>query len=346
MMMKYFVGLDVALRSLALCLVDDSGKTVLEKALPCEVEDVADCLREFGKPIEMVGFEAGTMSQHLYHGLSAEGFNVVCMEARQVSAALSAMRNKTDKNDARGIAQVVRSGWYNPVHMKSRGSHYERALLASRKTVLNKCLDLENEIRGLLKAFGIRLPKAIKRYNFDREVRCIIEADEGLSHALLPMLDAHGMLQQSFVELDRRVKMRARKDDVCARLMTVPGVGEITALTFKAAIDDPARFKSSRNVGAHFGLTPRRFQSGEIDNLGRISRAGDPNVRAALFSAANSLLTRTSSYSSLKVWALRLMRTRGRRRATVALARKLAVILHRMWVDGTEFRWNEMEAKA
>lgn len=343
--MSYYVGLDVALRSLALCVIDGDGRIVLERALDCDASQVADCLRALGKPIKMIGFEAGTMSQHLYHGLRAEGFNVACMEARQVSAALSAMRNKTDKNDARGIAQLVRSGWYNPVHMKGRTSHLERALLASRKTVLNKCLDLENEIRGLLKAFGIRLPKAIKRYNFDREVRAIIEADEGLSHALLPMLDAHGMLLTAFVELDRRVKMDARQDPVCARLMTVPGVGEITALSFKAAIEDPSRFKSSRDVGAHFGLTPRRFQSGEMDNLGRISKAGDPGVRPSLYSAANSMLARTRAYSGLKAWAMRLMRSKGRRRATVALARKLAVIMHRMWVDGAEFRWTAVEAK-
>jgi transposase len=343
--MSCYVGLDVALRSLALCVIDGDGRIVLERALDCDVSQVADCIQALDRPIRMIGFEAGTMSQHLYHGLRSEGFNVVCMEARQVSTALSAMRNKTDKNDARCIAQLVRSGWYNPVHIKGRTSHLERALLTSRKTALNKCLDLENEIRGLLKAFGIRLPKAIKRYNFDREVRAIIEADEGLSHVLLPMLDAHGMLLTAFVELDRRVKMDARQDTVCARLMTVPGVGEITALSFKAAIEDPSRFKSSRDVGAHFGLTPRRFQSGEMDNLGRISRAGDPAVRASLFSAANSMLTRTRAYSGLKAWAMRLMRTKGRRRATVALARKLAIIMHRMWVDGTEFRWTAVEAK-
>lgn len=344
--MSYYVGLDVALRSLALCVIDGDGGIVLERALDCDVSQVADSIRALDKPITIIGFEAGTMSQHLYHGLRAEGFDVVCMEARQVSAALSAMRNKTDRNDARGIAQLVRSGWYNPVHIKGRTSHLERALLTSRKTALNKCLDLENEIRGLLKAFGIRLPKAIKRYNFDQEVRAIIEADEGLSRALLPMLDAHAMLLTAFVELDRRVKMDARQDPVCARLMTVPGVGEITALSFKAAIEDPSRFKSSRDAGAHFGLTPRRFQSGEMDNLGRISRVGDPRVRASLFSAANSMLTRTRAYSGLKAWAMRLMRSKGRRRATVALARKLAAIMHRVWVDGTEFRWTAVEAKS
>ncbi|MCP5081779.1 MAG: IS110 family transposase [Alphaproteobacteria bacterium] len=344
--MKYYVGLDVALRSLALCIVDGDGKVILEKQLFCDVADVVDCLRMFGQPVEMVGLEAGTMSQHLFHGLSAEGFNMVCMETNQVNAALSAMRNKTDKNDARGIAQIVRSGWYNPVFMKSKTSHCERALLTSRKTVLNKCLDLENEIRGLLKVFGICLPKFIKHYNFAKLVRPILEADEGLSHAMMPMLDAHEALLVTFAELDGRVKRDAREDEVCARLMTVPGVGEITALSFKSAIEDPARFKSSRNVGAHFGLTPRRFQLGEMDNHGHVSRAGDAAVRANLYTAANSLLMRTRHPSNLKSWGLKLVRKKGRRRATVALARKIAVILHRIWVDETEFRANGCEVTA
>lgn len=344
--MSYFVGLDVALRSAAVCIIDAEGKIACERALTCDVEEIADYLRTFSHPITRIGFEAGTMSQHLFHGLETEGFDVVCMEARQVAAALSAMRNKTDKNDARGIAQVVRSGWYSPVHMKSRESHYERALLVSRKTILRKCIDLENEIRGLFKVFGIRLPAALGHHRFDETVRPIIEADDGLSHALLPMLEARGVLLDTFHELDKRVKDKARKDPVCELLMSTPGVGAITALNFKAAIDDPSRFSSSRIVGAHFGLTPRRFQSGEMDNQGRISRAGDAEVRAALYSAANSLLTRCKHPSSLKIWGLRLMKTKGRRRATVAVARKLAVILHRMWVDGEEFRWNEQEVIA
>lgn len=344
--MTYYVGLDVGLRTLALCIVDAKGEIVLERSLPCEVADIADCLEAFGEPVALIGFEAGTMSQTLFHGLCAGGFDVVCMEARQVAAALSAMRNKTDKNDARGIAQVVRSGWYNQIHIKSRASHYDRALLTSRKTVLRKCIDLENEIRGLLKAFGIRLPRTVRRYTFDRDIRPIISADDRLAHALLPMLDAHEALLATFKELDRRVTKAARDDEVCGRLMSVPGVGEVTALSFKAAVDDPARFTSSRNVAAHFGLTPRRFQSGEIDNLGRISKAGDPAVRGYLYSAANSMLTRAGNFSSLKAWGLRLMKTKGRKRATVAVARKLAVILHRIWIDGTQFRWSAGEVNA
>jgi len=341
--MSYYVGLDVALRSVALCVINGDGEIILERALDCEIEAIDDCLRKFDYPITKLGFEAGTMSQTLFHGLSALGYDIVCMEARHVSAALSAMRNKTDKNDARGIAQIVRSGWYQPVHMKSRESHYIRAMLTSRKAVLRKCVDLENEIRGLFKAFGIRLPKTLGHHRFDDTVRPIIEADEGLSFALLPMLEARAALYVHFRELDKRVKRVAAQDSICSLLMTTPGVGAMTALHFKAAIDDPERFTSSRTVAAHFGLTPRRFQSGEMDNPGRISRAGDTDVRAALYSAANSLLTRTKQMSPLKSWGLRLVRRRGRKRGTVAVARKLAVILHRMWMDGTPYRWSDVE---
>lgn len=344
--MGYYIGLDVALRSVALCVVNGEGEIVLERALACEVDEIVGCLRDLDHLIERIGFEAGTMSQTLFHGLQAAGFNVVCMEARHVSAALSAMRNKTDRNDARGIAQVVRSGWYRPVHMKSVESHRVRTLLTSRKVLLRKCIDLENEIRGLLKVFGIRLPSSLAHHRFVETVEPIIEADESLAFALLPMLEAQRVLLTNYQEMDRRVKLVAGNDPVCMLLMTAPGVGAVTALHFKAAIDDPERFTSSRLVGAHFGLTPRRFQSGESDNQGRISKAGDADVRSALYSAANSLLTRTRAMSPLKAWGLHLVRTKGRRRATVAVARKLAVILHRMWIDGTQFQWNDQEVNA
>ena len=344
--MEYFVGLDVSLRSCALCVVDPKGNVLVERELACEVNDIAECLSEFEFPIERVGLEAGTMSQHLYFGLQAAGFDVVCLEARQVNAALSAMRNKTDKNDARGIAHILRTGWFSPVHMKSREAHGLRALLSTRKALLKKTMDLANETRGLLKIFGIRLPKSVSHGSFDGIVRPIIEMDDVLAHALVPLLDARVALYQQYLELDRRVKRAASHDEVCLRLMTVPGVGPIAALTFKAAVDDPTRFKRSRTVGAHFGLTPRRYQSGEHDNPGRISKAGDSDVRAALYAAGNALLMRSMAQSQIKSWGMRLMRTNGRRRAVVAVARKLAVLLHRMWIDGTEFRQDQVGGTA
>ncbi|MBB3149442.1 transposase [Phyllobacterium trifolii] len=225
------------------------------------------------------------------------------------------------------------------MHVKSVESHYIRALLTSRKVMQRKCIDLENEIRGLLKVFGVKLPMRLARGAFDAAVRDTIENDPALSHALLPMLQARQMLMETFLELDRRVRRAAREDAMCMRFMGIPGVGEITALSFKAAVDDPTRFKSSRTVGAHFGLTPRRFQSGEKDNPGHISHAGDTDVRATLYAAANAMLMRSVAWNSLKAWGVRLMKTKGRRRAIVAVARKIAVVLHRMWIDGTELRF-------
>ena len=338
--MTHYAALDVSLRSVAICIIDNDGAIRLETSVPSEVEDITAVLDSFDGDITSVGLEAGVLTQYLTYGLQSTGYEVICMEARQVKAALSAMRNKTDKNDARGIAQLLRSGWYSKVHIKSMESHRVRALLSSRKAVLSKCIDLENEIRGLFKVFGIKLPPRLGHGAFDKTVRPTIEADQALAHALVPLLEARLALYKSFRELDNRVRRMALKDPVCQRLMTAPGVGFVTSLTFKAAVDDPTRFKRSRTVPAHFGLTPRRFQSGDMDISGRISRAGDPQVRATLYNAAHAIMTRSSKYSSLKVWGMQLAKKRGHRRAVVAVARKLAVILHRMWIDETSFHWS------
>jgi transposase len=322
-----------------LCVIDERGEIKAETKLSSEVEDIVSYLQGLDYEVTSIGLEAGTLTQYLTYGLQSAGFEVICMEARQVKAALSAMRNKTDKHDARGIAQILRSGWYSRVHVKSMESHHIRALLSSRKAVLNKCIDLENEVRGLFKVFGIKLPPKRGHGAFDVRVRGTIEADPALAQALLPLLDARLVLYRTFRELDNRTRKLAHRDKVCQRLMSAPGVGFITALTFKAGVDDPTRFKHSRTVAAHFGLTPRRFQSGEMDNPGHISRAGDPTVRATLYTAANAMMTRSSKWSSLKVWGMQLAKTRGHRRTVVAVARKLAVIGHRMWLDDTQFRW-------
>jgi transposase len=344
--MTYYAGLDVSLRTVNICVVDEQGNLIAETKVASDVQEIIAYLDALDLDAPSVGLEAGTLTQYLTYGLQSAGFEVICMEARQVKAALSAMRNKTDKHDARGIAQLLRSGWYRRVHVKSMDSHHIRMLLTSRKAVLNKCIDLENEIRGLFKVFGIKLPPRVSHSAFDAEVRDIIEADRILSHALLPLLDARLVLYKTYRELDARARHLAEEDLVCQRLMSAPGVGFVTALTFKAAVDDPRRFKQSRTVAAHFGLTPRRLQSGEMDIEGHISKSGDAQVRATLYAAANAMLTRSSRWSSLKAWGIRLARVRGYRRAVVAVARKLAVILHRMWIDETQFRWGAEGARS
>ena len=339
--MTYFTGIDVSLRSVSICIVDDKGQLCREAKLDAQVDVIARWLHDFSAEVTSVGIEAGALSQYLTYGLQAAGFEVICLEARQVKNTLAAMRNKTDRNDARGIAQILRTGWYSRVHIKSLHSHRVRALLASRKAILKKCVDLENELRGLLRIFGIRLASRVGHGHFDAEVRETFAHDEMLSCALTPLLDARTMLYKTYLKLDNAIHALVKVDPLCTRLMSIPGVGPITALTFKAGVDDPARFKSSRNVAAHFGLTPKRYQSGEMDNPGHISRAGDADVRSVLYIAAHSLLTRNAQWSSLKAWGMRLAKTRGHRRAVIAVARKLAVILHRMWLDSSDFRWGK-----
>jgi len=344
--MTYFTGIDVSLRSVSICVVDESGTIKMECKAVAEVEAIVAALRKFSAEIGQVGFEAGTLTQYLTYGLRKAGFEVVCMEARQVAASLAAMRNKTDRNDARGLAQILRTGWYRSVHVKNAQSHQVRALLSSRKAILTKCIDLENELRGLLKVIGVRLPMRLGHGAFDALVREHIQGNPDWAPALLPMLEARTMLYKTFLTLEYAVRGLARKDATCKRLMTVPGIGPVTSLTFKAAVDDPVRFRSSRTVAAHFGLTPRRFQSGETDNPGHISKSGDPGVRQALYAAAHALMTRSDAWSTLKAWGLRLAKTRGHKRAVTAVARKLAVILHKMWVREMDFQPNSKPVAA
>ena len=229
--MTYCAGIDVSLCSVSICVVDDDGELVAETKLSSDVQEIIAYLDELEQDIDVVGLEAGTLAQYLTYGLQSAGFDVVCMEARQVQAALAAMRNKTDKHDARGIAQLLRSGWYSQVHVKSMESHHIRMLLTSRRAVLDKCIDLENEIRGLFKIFGIKLPPKLGHGAFDRTVRAVIEADEKLSHALLPLRGARLVLYKTFRVLDNRTRHLAWGDEVCELLMTATGVGYVTAVT-------------------------------------------------------------------------------------------------------------------
>jgi transposase len=249
------------------------------------------------------------------------------------------MTMKTDRNDARGIAHLMRLGWFRPVHAKAVVAQEIRALLTARKQLLAKLCDIEASLRGLLRGFGLKVGK-IGRAGFAGRVRELAAGQAMLERVVEPMLRVREALATEFASLHRQVLAIVREDEVCRRLMTVPGVGPVVAITYVTAVDDPARFEKSKELGAHFGLVPRKYQSGEVDYSGRISKVGDAMVRTALYEAANVMLTRAVRLSSLKAWALRLAARAGMRKARVALARKLAVILHRMWVDGTSFRWS------
>jgi transposase len=264
----------------------------------------------------------------------------MCIDARHAKAVLKMQINKSDRNDAAGIARIMQTGWFKEVRVKDLDSHAVRALLASRALLVKIKRDLENQVRGLLKNLGLVIGRA--KFNvFAVRAEELIEGRPELVAAVRPLLKARHAIEQQVDDLDRKVRKLARYDAQVRRFMTAPGVGPITALCFKATIDDPARFKRSRSVGAYVGLTSRRHASGEVDWSGRISKCGDAMLRMYLFEAAGVLLTRVQKWSALKAWGTRLVKRNGLRKAKVAVARKLAVILHRMWIEGTEFNWSK-----
>ena len=343
--MEHYAGIDVSLERSSLCVVDATGKIVREAKVVSEPEALAIFFRQLGVPLTRIGLEAGPLSQWLHAGLTKAGFEVVLLETRQVKAALAAMIVKTDRKDARGIAQLLRMGWYRPVHCKSPPAQEIRALLVGRKLLQGKLLDIELGIRGLLRGFGLKVG-AVSKGRFVARIRELIAGQPMLERVIEPMLQAREALRTEFHTLHRAMLGVVRQDGTCRRLMTVPGVGALVAVTFTSAIDDPARFRHSRAVGAHFGLTPKKYQSGETDVTGGISKVGDAMVRTALYEAAHVMLTRSGKFSVLKRWALEVAKRRGMRRAKVALARKLAIVLHRLWADGSAFRFGKEAAAA
>ena len=343
--MEHYAGLDVSLEQTSVCVVDLQGQVVREAKVTSEPEALVCFLCAHEPEIVRVGLEAGPLSQWLHAGLVAAGFEVVLLETRHVKAALSAMTVKTDRHDARGIAQLLRLGWYRPVHAKSASAQEVRALLTGRKLIQGKLLDIESGIRGVLRGFGLKVGP-ISRGRFEARIRDLVEGQAMLETVVGSMLAARTALQAEFARLHRALLALVRADPVCHQLMSVPGVGAVVAITFRSGVDDPARFRRSRDVGPHFGLTPRKYQSGERDVTGSISKVGDRMVRTALYEAASVMLTRTVRMSPLKSWAMGVAKRRGTKKARVALARKLGVVLHRMWVDGTSFRWTSETAAA
>jgi transposase len=339
---EHYAGLDVSLELTSVCIVDARGEIVCEAKVASEPEALIGYLAGRELPITRVGLEAGPLSQWLHAGLVRGGFDAVLLETRHVKAALSAMTVKTDRHDARGIAQLLRSGWYRPVHAKSVSAQEVRAMLTARKLMQSKLLDVESGIRGVLRGFGLKVGP-ISRGRFEMRIRELVDGHATLETVIGSMLVARTALEAEFKRLHRALLGIVRDDPICRHLMSVPGVGAIVAITFKSGVDDPTRFRHSRDVGPHFGLTPRKYQSGELDVTGSITKVGDRMVRTALYEAASVMLTRTVRFSSLKAWGMGVAKRRGTKKARVALARKLGVILHRMWVDGTTFRWSNEE---
>ena len=343
--MEHYAGIDVSLESASVCVVDASGRIICEAKLASEPDVLIRWFDTLSVKVSRIGLEAGPLSQWLYAGMREAGLPVELLETRHVRDAFKAMPVKTDRKDARGIAQLIRLGWFRPVHCKSLPAQELRAVLTARKLLQGKHHDIEMSLRGILRGFGLKVGPTTTR-SFEGRVRELVEGHPTLLAVADALLQARAILGEQLGKLQKRLVSLARDDTRARLLMTTPGVGVLVALSYVAAIDDPARFRSSKAVGAHFGLTPKKYQSGETDVPGRISKIGDAGVRTALYEAANVILTRPVKGSSLKSWAMRVAKRAGMRKAKVALARKLAVVLHRMLADGTEFVAGRAAAKA
>jgi transposase len=336
--MNYYVGIDVSLEASSVCVVDSNGKIVCESKIVSEPDALITWLKGLKLELTRIGLEAGPLSQWLYAAMRQAGLAVELLETRHVRNALKTMPMKTDRNDARGIAQLMRLGWFRPVHCKSIPAQETRALLTARKLLQVKLHDVEMSLRGILRGFGLKVGKTTPA-RFEGRIRELVAGHPSLEAIAQGLLAVRVALRREFDRFEKQVRTVARCDTRARLLMSVPGVGPIVSLTFAAAIDDPARFKSSKQVGAYFGLTPTKYQSGETDIDGRISKIGDTGVRTVLYEAANIILTKPlKGCTALKSWAMKLARRSGMRKAKVALARKIAVIMHRMLADGTSFR--------
>ncbi|MGE4307102.1 MAG: IS110 family transposase [Novosphingobium sp.] len=334
--MKHYAGLDLSMESTQVCIVDENGRKLVSEKVASSPEAIAAMLERYG-PIERAVIETGRMSPAICLGLREFSVPIVCIDARQAHQSLKAMKaNKTDPHDAAGLAQLARTGFYKEVHVKSPAAHGVRSVITARSHLVEARVRLDNMIRGLCATFGYRPGPGQGKAFLAR----LMQAAHipGLGEAIASLLAVRAELVEQIKTMDRRLRVIASQSQACEILMTIPGVGVQTSAAFAAAVDEAGRFRQSRNAGAYFGLVPRRHQSGELDWTGRITKQGDGSIRKLLYEAANSILTRCRENFALKTWAMKVAKRRGLKKVRVALARRLAVIMHAMLRDGTLFQ--------
>ena len=337
---KFYVGCDVSDKTIAICIMDNDGKIVKEGTAPSEPSDVIEYLKASNVQFTRIGFEAGGIAIWLCRRLLEEGYPAICIETHKASVFLSAQKMKTDKNDARGIAQMMRCGLYSAVHIKSDESQRLKMLINNRRFLVEQRVDIENQIRGTLKVFGLKIG-AVTEKQYEARVRELIQADGELEVSLIPLLEQRCSGVECIKTLVKVLMTAVKHDPVCQLLMTAPGVGFLTAILYKAVIDDPTRFRRSKDVPAQLGLVPRKYASGEVDYNGRITKAGDTMLRHHLYKAAEVLTQKNARPCELKNWGRSLRKRSSYKGSTIAVARKLSMILHRMWMDGSAFQWEE-----
>lgn len=337
--MTIYAGLDVSDKSTHICIVDGDGAVLRRDVVASDPEVLAKWFGRHCPDVKRVVLETGPLSTFLYHGLTERAVPVACICARHAKKALSARVHKSDAHDAESLAQLCRTGWFKAVHMKAEGTHIDRAALKIRAQLVTSRNACANQLRGLLKLFGLRLGMITTPGKRRERLDALFGQRPDLKPVLLPLIESIEALEGQIRRSGKLLDARAAADPVARRLMSAPGVGPVTALTFIASIEDPARFAASSDVGAYAGLVPRRNQSGTRDHKGHISKAGDAMLRHALYEAANSVLARLKRPCALQAWGKRLVETKGPKRARVAVARKLAALLHSLWRSDTAFRW-------
>lgn len=335
-MSQHYAGLDVSLDAVHICVINEDGTPVWRGQTAVCPDKIRDALQEHAPDLIQTGLETGQFAPWLTLQLRKRKIATVCLDARHAHAAIKLQRNKSDQGDAFCLAQIVRTGWYREVAVKSMDAHELRSMLLARSQLVGHRQAIANLIRGLLKTHGLVIRRGCTGI-FAARVNVALQDSPSLGAIVEPLLNAWQALREQILVLEKRLVTRARTDEVARRLMTVPGIGPLVSLAFMSTVDDPKRFSSSADVGAYFGLTPRRWQSGEVDYQGRISRCGDAFMRGYLFEAAGVLMGRWCKPSALREWCERIAARSSMRKAKVALARKLAVLLHRLWVTGKEF---------
>lgn len=337
--MSIYAGLDVSDKTTHVCVVDGEGAVLRREVLASDPDVIAKWLGRYCPNLVRVVLETGPLSAFLYHGMVARDVPIECICARHAKGVLSARVNKSDVHDAEGIAQMARTGWFKRIHMKASATHFDRAAVRIRAQLIMARTAMLNQLRGLLKLFGLRLGSTRAPGKRTERLDALYTQRPDLEALFAPLLASIEAIEAQLRKSSRILEQRAASDPVCARLMTVPGVGPITALTYTRSIEDPRRFARGEDVGAYAGLVPRRSQSGERDTQGHISKAGDPMLRRSLYEAANIILTRVKRPCALQSWGRKIAEAKGPRRAKVAVARKLAALLHSVWLNETEFRW-------
>jgi transposase len=342
--MSEYVGFDVSKEETSFCVKDAVGKILAQGKVGTDPAALFEALKAHCVCPARIVLETGTLSGWLSRELGKLGIAVDVIDARQANAVMKLQHNKTDANDAALLAEIARTGFCRPVSVKSEAAQKDRILLKARVHLVRQRRDTQNAIRGLLGSLGIRFPKGSGK--LAGRVREALEGRPELLATIDPLLCASAALEREIARLDKAVSARAKDEEAVRLLMSAPGIGPVTALAYAATIGDAERFAKSRTVGAYIGLTSRRWQSGEMDYSGRISKHGDALLRALLYEAANSLLTVVRKAHPLKDWARRVKKRTSHKKACVALARKLAVILHRMLITGEAFRWPQKEEAA